>query len=378
MGKLKVLHCYKTYYPVTFGGIEQVIFQLSEAMSSEGVESTVFCVNNRVHADVKSFHNHYVYRSKKNFEIASTPFSIKAFRQFKELVKHYDVVHYHFPYPFMDMLHFASNVNKPSVVSYHSDIIKQKKLMGIYHPLMKSFLNNVDRIITASPNYLKSSEVLQEFKGKVDVIPYGIPDITKFDTDPEVDQDIIKNFPRGYFLFVGSFRYYKGLHFLLEAMNGSDIPIVLLGANGEEDNLKDYVEENRMNNIHFVGAKEDSVKYSYLAKAVGFVFPSHLRSEAFGISLVEAACFSLPLISCEIGTGTTYINISDHTGLVIEGANPEQLKKAISDIWKNTSKNEFYGNNARDRYEKLFTSKKMASEYLKVYKEVISKYDKSK
>ncbi|WP_343551220.1 glycosyltransferase [Pantoea sp.] len=371
MGKLRVLHCYKTYYPVTFGGIEQVIFQLSEAMNTDEVESTVFCVNNSEDSGLEPFHNHYVFRTKKDFEIASTPFSFKAFKQFKELVKSFDIVHYHFPYPFMDMLHFASKVNKPSVVSYHSDIIKQKKLMGLYNPLMKRFLKSVDRIVTASPNYLNSSKVLQNYKDKVSIVPYGIPDITKSKSDADVNNEITKQFPNGYFLFVGSFRYYKGLHYLLEAMKDSNIPIVLLGANGEEDSLKKFVKEHNMTNINFVGAKDDSIKYSYLAKAVGFVFPSHLRSEAFGISLVEAACFGLPLISCEIGTGTTFINTNDQTGIVIDGANPEQLKRAVYNIWNDRSKSSEYGKRARERYEEIFTAKKMASEYLDIYEEVI-------
>ena len=48
-------------------------------------------------------------------------------------------------------------------------------------------------------------------------------------------------------------------------------------------------------------------------KCVGVVFPSDMRSEAFGVTLIEGAAFSKPLISCEIGTGTTYINLDGET-----------------------------------------------------------------
>lgn len=44
---LKVLHFYKTYYPDTFGGIEQVIYQLSESGLNFGVESTVLSLSKR-------------------------------------------------------------------------------------------------------------------------------------------------------------------------------------------------------------------------------------------------------------------------------------------------------------------------------------------
>ena len=54
-----------------------------------------------------------------------------------------------------------------------------------------------------------------------------------------------------------------------------------------------------------------------LALSYAILFPSHLRSEAFGISLLEGAMFGKPLISSEIGTGTTYINIDGKTGVVV-------------------------------------------------------------
>ncbi|WP_050568552.1 glycosyltransferase [Dickeya chrysanthemi] len=374
MEKIKVLHCYKTYYPVTLGGIEQVIFQLAESTVENGVESIVFSVNNLARDELTRFHNHYVSKVKKDFEIASTPFSFKALGQFKKLAEKVDIIHYHFPYPFMDLLHFLSRTKKPTIVSYHSDIIKQKKLMIFYKPLMNLFLNNVDRIVAASPNYISSSETLKKFMNKVLVIPYGITDITKLPKDKQTLEIIKNKFPNGYFLFVGNFRYYKGLSFLLEAVKGIDIPIVLLGASGEEQKLRDFVIKNQMTNIHFVGAKGDDIKFAYLSQAVGFVFPSHLRSEAFGISLVEAACFGLPLISCEIGTGTTYINIHNKTGIVIEAGNSREIKDAIADIWLNREKYKQYGRNARARYDTLFTSQSMADKYLSLYEEVLSEH----
>lgn len=374
MKKIKVLHCYKTYYPATFGGIEQVIFQLSEAVIDDNIDSTVFCVNNDFSEDSKPFYNHHVVKSKKSFELASTPFSFDAFKKFKKLAKSADLIHYHFPYPFMDILHFVTNVKKPTVLSYHSDIIKQKNILAFYRPLMNVFLEKIDKIVCASPNYLKTSDILQKYKNKVEVIPYGIPDISTFNKDEEVSKLIDKDFPNGYLLFVGSFRYYKGLHYLLEAVKGSNIPLVLLGAGDKEVELKKYVIANDMKNVSFVGAERDEIKYSYLSRAKAFVFPSHLRSEAFGISLVEAACFGLPMISCEIGTGTTFININNHTGLVVEGANVAQLKSAIDELWNNEYRSKVLGDNARKRYEELFSAKVMAEKYSQVYREVINKF----
>ncbi|HEN3651956.1 TPA: glycosyltransferase, partial [Yersinia enterocolitica] len=117
---IKVLHFYKTYYPDSFGGIEQVIFQLCEGGASKGIDSTVLSLSKRSGIINKKIGTHTVYCSPVNFEAASTPFSFQAIKDFKKLAQQSDIIHYHFPFPFMDMVHFISGINKPTVVSYHS------------------------------------------------------------------------------------------------------------------------------------------------------------------------------------------------------------------------------------------------------------------
>ncbi|WP_328517917.1 glycosyltransferase [Citrobacter enshiensis] len=103
---LKVLHFYKTYYPDTFGGIEQVIYQLSESGSAYGVCPTILTLSKRGDIDNVHIGVQRVFYSKANFEIASTPFSLSCIRKFKKLAQEADIIHYHYPFPFMDMLHF--------------------------------------------------------------------------------------------------------------------------------------------------------------------------------------------------------------------------------------------------------------------------------
>lgn len=136
---MKVLHFYKTYYPDSFGGVEQVIFQLASGSGLLGIDSTVLSLTPNTVERVTKVNGHTSYRCHSNFKIASTDFSLSVFWQFNELVKNVDIIHYHFPWPFMDLVHFAVNHNKPSVVTYHSDIVKQKILLKLYRPLKKSF-----------------------------------------------------------------------------------------------------------------------------------------------------------------------------------------------------------------------------------------------
>ncbi len=171
---IKVLHFFKTYYPETMGGIEQVIFQIAEGGIRHGFESEVLYLSERGAARNEPVGHHLTHRSKLDLHVASTGFSLSAFKDFAELAQKADIVHYHFPWPYMDLVHFVSRIRKPAVVSYHSDIVKQKTLLKLYQPLMNRFLSSVDCIVASSPNYAESSPVLTRFKDKVHVVPYGL------------------------------------------------------------------------------------------------------------------------------------------------------------------------------------------------------------
>lgn len=369
---LKVLHFYKTYYPDTFGGVEQVIYQLSESGTQYGIESTVLSLSNRGNIDNQKIGSHQVFYSKTNFEIASTPFSLKCLSKFKELAKEADIIHYHYPYPFMDLLHFICGIKKPTIVSYHSDIVKQKSFLRLYSPLMNRFLSSVDCIVAASPNYAQTSSVLQKFKSKVKIIPYGLNE----EAYPKPSEEKLsfwkQHVGEKFFLFIGAFRYYKGLHTLLEAVNTTTLPVVIVGSGGIEKEIRAKADQLKLSNVKFLGALPDEDKAALLQLCYSVVFPSHLRSEAFGITLLEGAMFGKPLISCEIGSGTTFINIDGETGLAVNPADPLALRGAMMELWGSPELAEEFGKNALARFNRIFTSKEMSKKYYEIYSELIS------
>ncbi|MEG3136186.1 glycosyltransferase family 4 protein [Rouxiella sp. T17] len=370
---INVLHCYKTYYPDSFGGIEQVIYQLSEGGVQRGISSTVFTLtDNEIGANPSPIENHSSYRVKTQLEVASTPFSLKAFNEFKKLAEKADIIHYHFPYPFMDFLHYGARIKKPSVLSYHSDIVKQKFLLNLYTPLMNKFLGDMDVIVAASPNYVESSSVLQRFKNKVEVIPYGLDSKFYNTATADVKAQWQQRYPDGFFLFVGAFRYYKGLHILIEAAKNSQYPIVIIGGGPIENELKEQASKSGVTNIDFLGALSNEDKAALLELSTCLVFPSHLRSEAFGISLIEASLYAKPLISCEIGTGTTFINIDESTGLVVPPADPQALRVAMDRIWSNPEEAKRFGEASKVRFDQLFTAERMVEQYAKIYESLLS------
>ncbi|OON60497.1 glycosyl transferase family 1 [Massilia sp. KIM] len=367
---MRVLHFYKTYYPDSMGGIEQVIRQLCVGTGRLGVSNTVLSLSRHDKLVPFEFEGHMVHRVPLNAEIASNAISLQSLGALTRMAREADVVHYHFPWPFMDLAHFVARVDKPTVVSYHSDIVRQRHLLRLYQPLKHRFLRSVDAIVAASPNYLASSPVLARYPDKTRVITYGLDKSTYPQPEPARLAHWRARLGPRFFLFVGVLRYYKGLHVLLEAAAGTDYPVVVVGAGPIETELKQQAQRLGLNNVVFLGALDDADKVALLTLSYALAFPSHLRSEAFGISLLEGAMYGKPMISCEIGTGTTYINVDGETGLVVPPSDPVALRGAMRTLWENPELARQMGRRAEMRYQELFTSETMAASYLSLYEEL--------
>jgi rhamnosyl/mannosyltransferase len=369
---MRVLHLYRQYFPETFGGIEQVIYQIARGTAEHGVETEVFALTRDKAARTIQVDNHCVNRCPLDFQIASTGFSVSAFRHFAQLVKGVDIIHYHYPWPFMDLLHFATRVKKPTVVTYHSDIIRQNILLKFYRPLKSRFLDSVDRIVATSTNYFETSQVLDRYRDKTEVIPIGLDKSSYIEPYPETIDKWRALVGERFFLFVGMLRYYKGLHILLNAVQGTNYPVVIVGSGPIEAELKERARQLGLSNLHFLGALPDEDKVALLQSCYAIVFPSHLRSEAFGITLLEGAMFGKPMISSEIGTGTSFININGETGFVVPPSDPLAFRETMRYMWDNPIVVSEMGKKAEQRYWKLFTVKQMAASYAELYKRLLA------
>lgn len=367
---MRVLHFYKTSYPDTMGGVEQLIHQLAAGSSELGVETQVLSLTSASDLSSIRVSGYQVHRARTDLHLASTSISVSALRKFSELSKSVDVIHYHFPWPFMDVAHFIFAAKKPSIVTYHSDIVRQKTLLRFYRPLMHLFLGRVDRIVATSANYLESSDVLRKYREKVEVIPIGLDKSSYCEPDAEKVSYWGSRLGAKFFLFVGVIRYYKGLHILLEAIRGAEFPVVIIGSGPVEEELRAQAHKQNLRNVYFLGHLPDADKVALLRLSYAIVFPSHLRSEAFGVTLLEGAMFGKPLISSEIGTGTSYVNVHGETGLVVPPGDSEALRKAMEYLWAHPQQAGRMGGLAEARYWKHFTAGKMVADYVKLYTEL--------
>lgn len=368
---MKVLHFYKTYLPETIGGIEAVINQIVVGVEKFGISSEILTLTPKKTKRTIKVNGFSVHRCKSNFEIASTPFSISVILRFKELVKDADIIHYHYPYPYADLLHFLTQVKKPTIISYHSDIVRQKNLHKLYKPLKKYFFKRVNCIVAGSPTYLSTSRTLADYKHKTIVIPYGLDKKNYPVPSAEKLNYWRLRFGESFFLFIGVLRYYKGINILIEAARDTNYPIVIVGSGPMEKELQEHVKNLGIKNIFFIGRQSHEDKAALLKLCYAIVFPSHMRSEAFGMSLLEGAMYGKPLISCEIGTGTSFVNIDGKTGRVVTPNDYIALREAMDYLWNNKDTAREMGRRAEKRYWDIFTADKMAKSYADLYQSIL-------
>jgi rhamnosyl/mannosyltransferase len=368
---LRVLHVFKTYYPDSLGGVEQVIRQLTSVTGPMGVANQIFTLSRNASAMPLLFDGATrIIRSPVDFEAASTPMSLRALGAFREAVRNADLIHYHYPWPFGDLLHMLGGQGKPAILTYHSDVVRQRLLMPLYRPLMRRFFASMKAIVPTSPNYLQSSELLQDYRDKTTVIPIGLNEASYHTPEFERMKHWRSEVGENFFLFVGVLRYYKGLHILLDACVDSTSRVVIVGAGPVEADLKQQAKRLGLTNVHFLGAVSDEDKAALLELCRCVVFPSHLRSEAFGVTLLEGAMHSRPLISSEIGTGSSYVNVDGLTGIVVPPDDPVALRAAMRKLQDDATLAATMGTRARERFESLFTAQQMGDAYLALYRQV--------
>lgn len=373
---MKILHVYKRSLPESIGGVEKFIDTLCKSISKHGIKNNVLSLSKKPSKKGIKLEGYTVHHAKEDIYIGSTGFSLSALFKFLRLLKDSDIVHHHYPHPFGDILQILSFTKKPYVVTYHSDILRQKNLEIIYSPLKNYFLRNSKKIIATSPNYFATSEILQKYSSKVEIIPIGLSAKDyEMPTKEKIDY-WKKKLGSKFFLFVGAQRYYKGLKVALEAIENTNIKLVFAGTRAADRELSKYAKSKSITNIEFLGKVSKEDKCALLSTCYGFIFPSNLRTEAFGIALLEAAYFGNPLISCEIGTGTSFVNKHDETGFVVKPGCPKDLRDAMLKLLNNEDLAIKMGKNAKKRAEKLFNSDKHSKTYLKIYSQLLKNSEK--
>lgn len=226
--------------------------------------------------------------------------------------------------------------------------------------IRRSLLNQAETIVTASLDYIKSSQIKSYYethKDKFQEIPFGI-DLERFQPkllNRPLDNKIIARAQeivhyindkfikrdRLNLLFVGGLdqaHYFKGIDVLLNSL------VVVANRNwrlkivGEGD-LRPHYEElslhlNIKKQVEFTGKLSGAELVRAFQDADLFILPSINSNEAFGLVLIEALACGVPVIASNL-PGVRRVFNDHEQGLLIEPGDPTDLKNKLEFIFNN-------------------------------------------
>ena len=375
---LKVLHISKFYYP-NEGGIEYFVKDLVESLQNFNIQIKVLAHQNSLGLFSKKeiIKNIYVLRVPILANISYAPICLNFYYFLKKVIFEFkpDLLHIHMPN--LSPLLVPFKYRLPLIIHWHADVVssnydkKLKFFYNFYRPLEKRLLKQASKIIVTSNNYLKTSLLLKDFYNKCTIIPLGInPDRLEINfNNIKTQHDELP-----IVLSVGRLTYYKGYEYLIRAMKYvNDARLIIVGEGKEKNRLKNIVLKEKLEEkVLLTGYLSEKHKVKLLKKCFIFCLPSIERTEAFGLSLLEAMYFAKPLITTNVvGSGMNFVNIHQKTGLIVSAEDEKELGRAINFLLANKKLAQKYGQNSKDRFNKLFHINNISQKIIEIYRQFI-------
>lgn len=366
---MKILQTLKYYYP-SKGGTESVVKNLINELIKMGtnISFTVFTNN---HDTSFKFHEYYypqlkILKVPTQFFLRSQPLTFRYNKLAKEILQS-DVIHHHYPFPNMELALLRNLKNlagKKFIITWHANIRNSRWswIEKFYNPIINRLLERADFIVVTSPQLIEESEILKKYKDKLRVIPLSF--------DPIFASLKCKEFPSEKefeILFVGKLRKYKGIEFLIKAIQYLPVKLTIVGDGEELEFLQKLaIILDIKDKIKFITEATDENLIGIYRKSNLFVLPSINEAEAFGVVQLEAMANGLPVINTKLNSGVPYVSLNGYSGLTVNPSSVEELKKAIEEIINNKELYEKFSSNSIER-SKIFSRKVMAESYLNLY-----------
>lgn len=371
--------------PYVGGGVGEVVYNLTINMAQRGHEVFVFTSS---HLDfinsIEDYGNIKIYRYKRNLTIGDKlAFSVSSLYRPLLTNINLDIVHIHvgnLPLPLTGYF-YAKIKNKPLITTYHEDYLggfgSLVRRFGVY--LFDSFIadkliSESNIILTPSKYYINKSKHLCKVENMVKAIPNGInlEELKISFSKEECREKLSVPLDKKIILFVGSLTPRKAPDVLLKAMSNviQNVPnayLVFVGDGMMREELEQLAHNLNINkNVRFTGFISNDLKLLYYKASDLFVLPSF--SEGFGIVLLEACAFGLPLVVSNLDVFRTIVK-NKFNGLFVEIDDESDLGDKITFLLQNDDIRLKMGENGR-QYVMNFSWERVATETEKVYYDV--------
>lgn len=368
--KLRVLHVGK-YYPPYMGGIETHLQNLCNELK-DLVDLTVLVSSSNARTVDELVEGVPVTRVGTRATLSAAPISPGLVARIRRAAA--DIVHLHHPNPIAVMAYLMSGHRGKLVITYHSDIVRQKKLGAVFQPFLDRSLVWADAIIATSPNYLATSTILQAHKDRCVVLPYGIPVEQFAHRDETAIARIREQFGSRLVITVGRLIYYKGFDVLVRAMKDVDGSLLVVGDGPLRVELEAQARTLGIaDRVHFLGEIHNRDVAAYYHASDVFALASVARSEAFGIVQVEAMACGLPVVNTGLDSGVPFVSLDGLTGLTVPPGDSVALSRALKRLLDDDKLRTRLGDAARNRVETEFTARVMGRCMLDLYTKLVGR-----
>lgn len=325
--------------PNQYGGIERVVYELSEELVRRGHEVTLFATK-----DSKT--------SAKLVSVVSDPMSGKipwsnpAYTLFNitnayKMAKDFDIIHSHtdfwaFPLAFLSLT--------PTVHTLHNRLPDDKESSDY-----QFYLRYPDQKLISISNNQR-----QNLPGNFIATVYNGVDVNNFSFSEKKGN---------YLYWTGRINYSKGAKDAILVAKKLGLPLIFAGAH-KEDNMKFYKEELQplLNDplITEVGSLTAEKQRYYYQNALCTLVPIHWE-EPFGLVMAESMASGTPVVAYDRGS-VPEIVVDGKTGFIVkEEDGVDGLVAAIKKI------DQIKREDCRRHVEEHFTISKMVDHYLDIY-----------
>lgn len=366
---MRILHIGK-YYPPHHGGIETALAALAtELVRVPEVSLEVWVSSSDRSQWLGEIGGVRLRRFSTWATFAGSPISpamLPALRQTRP-----DLVHTHWPHPLAAAMVLASGYKGPWVISWHSDIVRQKWLSRLLSPWQTAMLRRASVICPTSAAYARSSLALAPWLGKCEPVPLGLLPGPSGSRMGAAVAAIRRQWGSPLLLSVGRLVYYKGFEYLIEAMRQTAARLLLIGEGPLRERLQAQIRAAGLRDrVILVGEVEDIEPYFHACDV--FILPSIERSEAFGLVQVEAMSAGKPVINTALPTGVPEVSLHAVTGLTVPPRDAAALAAAMNRLLGDPDLRQALGQAGRQRAVSEFTAARMAARTLDIYRRLLA------
>lgn len=325
------------------GGIERVVGDIAKAFLNTEIETRLLCIADPSNTASEAG----IISTPRNFQLFGMPISWEFFRAAKQEFTQADLILLHHPFPLGFLAYWLYGRNKPLVIWYHSDIVKQRFVAWLLKPLFRYCLEAAKFVIVSDLAIAKNSGLLSTYKGNLVAVPFAqrIPD----------DLTHGKHTERIQLLAVGRLVYYKGYEYLIKAMQGLTADLVIIGTGPLRQDLEMLVKSLQLDNVQIISPVTSDDLTRYYRNCDVFILPSVENSEAFGLVQLEAMSYGKPVINTNLPTAVPSVSLNGVTGITVQPKDVVALRVAIQTLLTDANLRNQYGSAARKRVKSNYS-----------------------